>query len=78
MCVCVTEEQVYSVIKDSLLYALKKNQYRKFETNIPRKGTARPQQFPHSCVCERLYSMYMYISIDLPILLLLWTNPENI
>jgi hypothetical protein len=32
-----------------------KNQYRKFETNIPRKGIARPQsQFPHSCVYERL------------------------
>ncbi len=35
-----------------------KNQYRQFETNIPRKGTARPQSSPnfHSCVCER----YMY------------------
>ncbi len=35
-----------------------KTQYWKFETNIPRKGIARPQsQFPHSCVCERfLYS----------------------
>ncbi len=35
-----------------------KTQYRKFETNIPRKGVARPQsQFPHSCVCERfIYS----------------------
>ncbi len=31
-----------------------KTQYRKFETNFPRKGTAWPQsQFPHSCVCER-------------------------
>jgi hypothetical protein len=30
----------------------------KFETNILRKGIARPQsQFPHSCVCERfIYS----------------------
>ncbi len=29
-----------------------KNQYRKFETNIPRNG-----QFPHSCVCDRfIYS----------------------
>jgi hypothetical protein len=28
-----------------------KEQYRKFETNIPRKGIARPQsQFPHSRV----------------------------
>ncbi len=35
-----------------------KTQNRKFETNIPRKGIARPQsQFPHSCVCERfIYS----------------------
>ncbi len=35
-----------------------KNQYRKFETNIPRKGIVRPQsQFPHSCVCQRfIYS----------------------
>jgi hypothetical protein len=35
-----------------------KNQYRKLETNIPRKGIARPQsQCPHSCVCERfIYS----------------------
>jgi hypothetical protein len=33
-------------------------QYRKFETNISRKGIARPQfQFQHSCVCERfMYS----------------------
>jgi hypothetical protein len=32
-----------------------KNQYQQFETNIPRKGIARPQsQFPHSCVCQRL------------------------
>ncbi len=31
-----------------------RNKYRKFETNIPRKGIARPQsQFPHSCVCWR-------------------------
>jgi hypothetical protein len=31
-----------------------KNQYRKFETNIPRKGIARRQsQFPHPCVCEQ-------------------------
>ncbi len=38
--------------------AAAKTQYWKFETNIPRKGTARPQsQFPHSCVCERfIYS----------------------
>ncbi len=35
-----------------------KTQYRKFKTNIPIKGIARPQsQFSHSCVCERfIYS----------------------
>jgi hypothetical protein len=35
-----------------------KNQYRKFKTNNPRKGIARPQSwFPHSCACERfIYS----------------------
>jgi hypothetical protein len=33
-------------------------QYQKFETNIPRKETARSQSlFPNSCVCERfIYS----------------------
>jgi hypothetical protein len=30
-----------------------KNQYKKFETYIPKKGIALPQsQFPHSRVCE--------------------------
>ncbi len=35
-----------------------KTQYRKFETNIPRKGTERLQpQFLHSCFCDRfIYS----------------------
>jgi hypothetical protein len=35
-----------------------KIQYRQFETNIPRKGTARLQsQFLHLCFCERfIYS----------------------
>jgi hypothetical protein len=35
-----------------------KTHYWKFETNIPRKGTVRPQsQFLHSCFCERfIYS----------------------
>jgi hypothetical protein len=44
-----------------------KKQYRKFETNIPKKGIARPQsQFPHACVCGR----FLYIPIiGLPILL---------
>jgi hypothetical protein len=31
-----------------------KTQYRKFETNVPRKGIAQGEfHFPHSCVCER-------------------------
>jgi hypothetical protein len=35
-----------------------KTLYRKFETNIPRKGTVQPQsQFLLSCFCERfIYS----------------------
>ncbi len=41
----------------SIAYTVHRNaktQYRKFETNITRKGMVRPQsQFPHSCVCER-------------------------
>jgi hypothetical protein len=43
----------------SSLCFLTAKQHRKFETNIPRKGIARPQpQFPHSCVCERdLYTV---------------------
>jgi hypothetical protein len=42
------------------IHCKKKTQNRKFETNIPIKGIARPQsQFPHSCVCERfVYSHY--------------------
>ncbi len=61
-----------------------KNQYRKFETNIPRKGIAPLQSqfwaiyiFPVSisplCVCER----FIY-SHDLPILKNMWTDPGNI
>ncbi len=40
-----------------------KNQYWKFETNIPRKGIAWPQsKYPHSRVCER----FIYIpTIDI-------------
>ncbi len=43
---------MYSTVKFTS-YCSAKNQYRKFETYIPRKGTAQPQcQFPHSSVCE--------------------------
>ncbi len=32
-----------------------KTKWRKFETNIPRKGISGSQsQFPHSCVCDRI------------------------
>jgi hypothetical protein len=50
-------------------------QYRKFETNIPRKGIAQPQSwFPHSCVC--MSDLYIP-TISLPILLQenMWTDP---
>ncbi len=54
-----------------------KNQYRKFETNNPRKEIARPQsQFPHSCVCERFtYSHYRsaYSAAGN-----MWNDPRNI
>jgi hypothetical protein len=54
-----------------------KSQYRKFETNVPRKGIARPQsQFPHSCLCERfLYShdwSAYYAARNM------WNDPGNI
>jgi hypothetical protein len=62
-------------VQDSFIRTAKK-QYRKFETNIPRKGIARPQsQFPHSCVCGRfLYShdRSAYSSAGN-----LWTDPGN-
>jgi len=38
-----------------------KTYYRKFETNIPRKGIMLPQsQFPHSCICERFTCIYSH------------------
>ncbi len=41
-----------------LPFCTAKTQYQKFETNIPRKGIARPQsQYPQSCVSQRfIYS----------------------
>ncbi len=46
------------VADESSQKSTEKTQYRKFETNIPRKGTVRPQsQFLHLCFCERfIYS----------------------
>jgi hypothetical protein len=43
---------------NGMLQHTAKTLYRKFETNIPRKGTARLRsQFLHSCFCERfIYS----------------------
>jgi hypothetical protein len=49
----------------------------KMETNIPRKGIARPQsQFPHSCVCGRfIYSPHRsaYSAAGN-----MWNDPGNI
>ncbi len=43
-------------------YSTAKTQYRKFETNISRKGIAQPQsQFLHSCVCKRFI---LYVNPD--------------
>ncbi len=64
----------FKLIRQKSLHCTAKNQYRKFETNILRKGIARPQsQFPHSCVCEQfilwipiynyLYQKFIYVSI---------------
>ncbi len=54
-----------------------KNQYQKFETNIPRKEIAQPKsQFPHSCVRERfIYSHNRYAYSAAWNML---TDPENI
>jgi hypothetical protein len=54
-----------------------KNQYRKFEPNIPRKGFARPEsQFPHSCVCELF--IYSHDRSALSAEGNMWTDPGNI
>ncbi len=53
------------------------NQYWKFETNIPRKGIARPQsQFPHSCVCERF--IYSHDGFAFSVAGNMWNDPRNI
>jgi hypothetical protein len=54
-----------------------KNKYRKFETNIPGKGIARPQsQFPRSCVCERF--IYSHDRSAYSAAGNKWTDPGNI
>ncbi len=47
---------VWICYKGTLLYFTAKTQYRKYETNISKKGILWLQsQFPHSCVCERFF-----------------------
>ncbi len=47
----IEREATFSGTLDSRCH---KTVYRKFETNIPRTETARPQsKFLHSCFCER-------------------------
>jgi hypothetical protein len=54
-----------------------KNQYRKFETNIPREGIARPQsRFPHSFVFERF--IYSHDRSAYSAAGNMWTDPGNI
>ncbi len=56
---------VLSRVGKPILYHTAKNQHRKFETNIPRKGTERPQsQFPHSPVS--VSDLYIP-TIDMPV-----------
>jgi hypothetical protein len=61
--ICLVRQSLYGIFPSNktvilVIVCTAKKQYRKFETNIPRKGIARPQfQFPHSCVCEQfIYS----------------------
>ncbi len=47
---CTSHFRVRHNLRYSLIHC--KAKYQKFETNVPRKGIARPlSQFPHSCVC---------------------------
>jgi hypothetical protein len=58
--------------------ALQRNKTKKFETNIPRKGIAWPQQ-PHTFMC--LWAIYIFPQlICMPILLQenMWTDLDNI
>jgi hypothetical protein len=68
---------IYHAGQGEVRYTGKKNQYRKLEANIPRKGIARPQsQFPHSCVCERFIPATAYAAYSAAGNR--WTAPENI
>jgi hypothetical protein len=45
--------QIHSPYLISINICTAKTKYRKFQTNIPRKGISGPQsRFPHSCICE--------------------------
>jgi len=51
-----------------------KTKYRKFKTNIPRKGISGSQsQFPHSCVCERFIYSHNWSASSAGGTM--WTNP---
>jgi hypothetical protein len=59
------------------LHCTAKAHCRKFKTNIPRKGTVRPQsQFPHSSVGERF--IYSHTRSAYSAAGKMWTNPANI
>ncbi len=61
----------------SILLYTAKTKWRKFETNIPRKGISGPQsQFPHSCVCERI--IYSHDGSAFSAGENMWTDPGNI
>jgi hypothetical protein len=68
MKLCNRTRQVHKACKEPM---------PKIETNIPRKGIARPQsQFPHSCVCEPF--IYSHHRSAYSAARNTWTDPENI
>ncbi len=58
--VVIKEDELIAFSLSLWKFYTAKKQYRKFETNIPRKGIARPQSNFHIrvCVFERLICMY--------------------
>jgi hypothetical protein len=55
-----------------------KTKYRKFETNISRKGIARSQsQFPHLYVCERFLYSHDRSAYAAAGKYCIWTDPRN-
>ncbi len=68
---------ILGIYKSPLVRHTAKNQYRKFETNNPRKGIERPRfQFPHSCGCERF--IYSHNRSAYSAAGNMWTDPGNI